>query len=134
MKAKQPFTYKIQPVEAMRVQEIADVSYGAGSASQPAPPMVRTQIYLSARQQEFLQRQAQREGETMAGIIRRFIDQQMEVPADAWSNNPLLEPTPDDPANDLPEDASINLDHYAYGAPKRYKKLSGKWVPTRAAK
>ena len=94
--------------------------------------MVRTQIYISTRQQEFLQRQAQREGETMAGMIRRYVDEKMLVPTDAWENNPLLEPTPDDPANDLPEDASINLDHYAYGAPKRYEKVDGKWVPTRA--
>ena len=134
MKAKQPFTYKIPNMASSRVQEIADVSYGAGAGSQPSQPMVRTQIYLSTRQQEFLQHQAQREGETMAGVIRRFIDEKMEVPADAWSNNPLLEPTPDDPANDLPEDASINLDHYAYGAPKRYKKVDGKWKPIRAAK
>lgn len=134
MKAKRPFTYKMPPAESSVVQEIADVSHHAVGAGEPSQPMVRTQIYLSARQQEFLQRQAGREGETMAGMIRRFIDQQMEVPEDAWKNNPLLEPTPDDPANDLPEDVSINHDHYAYGAPKRYKKVRGKWVPTRAAK
>ncbi len=121
-------------MDSLKVQEIADVSYNAGAGSAPSQPMVRTQIYLSSRQQEFLQRQAQREGETMAGMIRRFIDEKMEVPADAWKNNPLLEPTPDDPANDLPEDASINLDHYAYGAPKRYKKVAGKWKPTQAPK
>jgi hypothetical protein len=96
--------------------------------------MVRTQIYLSVRQQEFLQREANREGETMAAVIRRFIDEKMTVPDDVWKNNPLLEPTPNDPANDLPEDASINLDHYAYGAPKQYQKTRGKWVPIRAGK
>jgi hypothetical protein len=119
--------------EPPRVREIAEIGLGSGVAS-PAPAMVRTQIYLSVRQQEFLQREANREGETMAGMIRRFIDEKMKVPDDAWANNPLLEPTPEDPANDLPEDASINLDHYAYGAPKRYKKSRGKWVPIRGGK
>ena len=117
MKAKRPFTYKPRNEAAPRVQEIADI----GSAgSEPSQPMVRTQIYLSARQQEFLQRQAQREGETMAGMIRRFIDQKMEVPADAWSVNSLLDLPPEDPAAaHLPEDGSANLDHYVYGTPKR---------------
>ena len=134
MKPKRPFTYSTRPTESLKVQEIADVSYDAGAGSAPSQPMVRTQIYLSSRQQEFLQRQAQREGETMAGMIRRFIDEKMEVPADAWKNNSLLEPAPEDPANDLPEDASINLDHYVYGSPKAFKKVRGKWVPSRPAK
>jgi hypothetical protein len=120
--------------EVGRVQEIAEGDSRSGTAPSTPASMVRTQIYLSARQQEFLQREANREGETMAGIIRRFIDEKMTVPDEAWANNPLLEPTPNDPANDLPEDASINLDHYAYGAPKHYKKSRGKWVAMRPGK
>ena len=111
-------------MESLKVQEIADVSYDAGAGSAPSQPMVRTQIYLSSRQQEYLQRQAQREGETMAGMIRRFIDEKMEVPADAWSTNSLLDLPPEDPAAaHLPKDGSTNLDHYVYGAPKRQTKV-----------
>ena len=134
MKKKQPFRYKVPEIESSKVQEVSDLSCNASGGNSEPQPMVRTQIYLSTRQQEFLQRQAQREGETMAGMIRRFIDQQMEVPADAWTNNPLLDLAPEDPANDLPEDASVNLDHYVYGSPKAFKKVRGKWVPTKAAR
>lgn len=134
MKTKQPFKYKVEEAASPRLQEIADVSHQASAPGEPSQPMVRTQIYLSARQQEFLQRQAQREGETMAGMIRRFIDEQMEVPEGAWKNNSLLDPAPEDPANDLPQDASINLDHYVYGSPKAFKKVRGKWVPSAPAK
>ena len=124
MKAKRPFSYKAHKDESRRVQEIADVSFGAGAGSQPSQPMVRTQIYLSARQQEFLQRQAQREGETMAGMIRRFIDEKMEVPPDAWTTNSLLDLAPRDPAEKhLPKDGSTNLDYYVYGSPKRSRKV-----------
>ena len=122
MKAKRPFSYKTSSEESLRVKEITDVGYHAGGSAEPAQPMVRTQIYLSGRQQEFLQRQARREGETMAGMIRRFIDEKMQVPADAWSVNTLLDLPPEDPAAaDLPEDGSTNLDYYVYGSPKRQK-------------
>lgn len=110
-----------------RVGEFSDLSYEAGEPV-AEQPMVRTQIYLSQRQQEFLQHQAQRKGGTMAGMIRQFIDEKMLVPEDAWEKNSLLDPTPEDPAFDGHEDDSINLDHYLYGAPKRYKKVRGQWV------
>lgn len=110
------------------VEEVSDLSYSANGPVTPAEPMVRTQIYLSPRQQEFLQHEAQRNGETMAAMIRQFIDEKMLVPEDAWEKNSLLDPTPDDPTFDGHEDDSLNLDHYLYGAPKRYKKVRGKWV------
>ena len=111
-------------MKALRVREIADLGENPGTPVEISQPMVRTQIYLSTRQQEFLQRQAQREGETMAGVIRRFIDEKMEVPVDAWSTNSLLEPPPADPAAArLPADGSTNLDHYVYGGPKRPTKV-----------
>ncbi len=98
------------------------MGYNGGAPSEPLHPMVRTQIYLSARQQEFLQRQAQREGETMAGMIRRFIDEKMAVPANAWTTNSLLDLPPEDPAEAaLPVDGSTNLDHYIYGSEKRVR-------------
>jgi len=33
----------------------------------------------------------------MAAVIRKFIDEKMEIPEDAWTNNPILRPWPHDP-------------------------------------
>jgi hypothetical protein len=96
--------------------------------SLPSESMVRTQIYLTRAEHRFLQEEATRLGEPMAAVIRRFIDEKMSVPEDAWINNPMLEPTPEDPEFEGHEDASLNHDHYAYGAPKQYEKRKGKWV------
>ena len=92
------------------------------------PAMVRTQIYLNRVEYDFVQAQATQRGEPMAAVIRAFIDEKMQLPADAWTNNSMLEPTPHDPALNLPEDAAINHDHYLYGTPKKYVKARGHWV------
>jgi len=90
--------------------------------------MVRTQIYLNKLEHEFVRREALRRDEPMAAVIRRFIDEKMEIPEDAWTNNPMLQPTPHDPNWKGDEDGGINLDHYLYGAPKDYIKAKGKYV------
>ena len=92
------------------------------------PAMVRTQIYLNRAEYDFVQAQASQRGEPMAAVIRAFIDEKMQLPDEAWTNNPMLRPTPKDPDFELPEDAAINHDHYLYGTPKKYLKVSGKWV------
>ncbi len=91
-------------------------------------PMVRTQIYLSQQEHEFIQREAKRRDEPMAAVIRGFIDEKMEIPEDAWTNNPMLRPAVPDPDSKGREDGGINLDHYLYGVPKDYIKVKGKWV------
>ncbi len=90
--------------------------------------MVRTQIYLSRSEHEFLRAEAARIGKPMAAIIRLFIDEKMELPVDAWANNPMLRPTPIDPGFETAPDAALNHDHYISGAPKKWIKTSGKWV------
>jgi len=97
-----------------------------------AKTMVRTQIYLSRAEHDFLQAEAGQRGEPMAAIIRSYIDEKMRLPEDAWVKNPMLEPTPEDPGFKLPEDAAINHDHYLYGTPKKYVKVKGRWVPAEA--
>ncbi|MEQ2008481.1 MAG: hypothetical protein ABMA26_17005 [Limisphaerales bacterium] len=92
------------------------------------PAMVRTQIYLSRVEYDFVQAQATQRNEPMAAVIRAFIDEKMQLPSDAWTSNPMLEPTPHDPALNLPEDAAINHDHYLYGTAKKYVKARGQWV------
>jgi hypothetical protein len=91
-------------------------------------PMIRTQIYLNKHEYDFVQREASRRDEPMAAVIREFIDEKMEIPEDAWTNNPMLEPTPHDPAFVGHEDSGINHDHYLYGTPKNVIKVKGKWV------
>ena len=94
--------------------------------------MVRTQIYLTRSEHEFVSAEAARQGGPMAAIIRSYIDEKMRLPDAAWRNNPMLEATPKDPGFVLPEDAAINHDHYLYGAAKKYLKKRGKWVPVKA--
>ena len=92
------------------------------------PPMIRTQIYLSQREYDFLQTEARRRAAPMAAVIRNFIDEKMAVPEDAWMNNPMLAPTVPDPSWKSPEDGGINHDHYLYGSPKKWIKVKGKYV------
>jgi hypothetical protein len=104
------------------------VAAAAVVAPEPAPPMVRTQIYLTKREYDYLQAESARRGEPMAAIIRSFIDEKMEIPAEAWENNPLLAPPADDPDWQGHEDGAINHDHYIYGCPKKWVKRNGQWV------
>ena len=95
--------------------------------------MVRTQIYLSRAEHEFVQKEAARQNVPMAAIIRQYIDDNMEAPDNAWTNNPMLAPSAEDSTWEGHEDASINHDHYIYGTPKRFMKSNGKWVETALA-
>ena len=90
--------------------------------------MIRTQIYLSQDEHNFLQIEAKRRGEPMAAVIRGFIDEKMAVPEDAWTNNPMLRSAEVDPAWKGHEDGGRNKDHYLYGTPKEWIKVKGKWV------
>ncbi len=91
-------------------------------------PMIRTQIYLNQEEHNFVRREASRRDEPMAAVIRGFIDEKMEIPEDAWTNNPMLKPWPRDPNWKGHEDGGINLDHYLYGVPKDYIKVNGTYV------
>jgi hypothetical protein len=92
--------------------------------------MVRTQIYLSHAEHEFVLGEAGRRKLPMAAVIRQYIDEQMEIPDVAWANNPMLQATDDETAG--PEDGSLNHDHYVYGAPKRFVKKDGAWAKAAA--
>src|SRR5579871_4033124 len=91
MKARKPIKYPSLQSSGSELKE-AGVASGTGTG-----PMVRTQIYLSQAEHDFVQREAARREEPMAAVIRGFIDEKMELPADAWTNNPMLEPTVSDP-------------------------------------
>lgn len=106
--------------------EAAPPAYAA-SPNAVQEPMIRTQIYLSRAEYEFLQTESTRSGEPMAAVIRALIDERMALPDDIWENNPMLA-EPVDPDFIGPEDGSINHDHYIYGCPKKWVKQGGKWV------
>jgi len=109
----------------MILQE-APTPYGA--SLDEAKTMIRTQIYLTRAEHEFLQSEANRRSEPMAAVVRGFIDEKMQIPDDAWTNNSMLQPTVDDPNYVGREDGSLNHDYYVSGGSKKYKKIRGKWV------
>lgn len=122
---------KYSPVTGAGADTLQDRPLLGDPDSSRAPAdaaMVRTQIYLSRSEHEFVQTEAARQGMPMAAYIRSLIDARMALPDEAWANNPLLNP-PADPAFVGPEDGVINHDHYIYGTPKRWIKQRGKWVP-----
>jgi hypothetical protein len=122
MKGKKPVKYPAPKRSAFELKETAEL------VDSPAEPMIRTQIYLSKAEHEFLQAEARRREKPMAAVIRSFIDEKMEIPKDPWKDNPILRPTVASPYDDGREDAGINLDHYLYGVPKDWIKVKGEWV------
>jgi hypothetical protein len=122
MKARKPIKYPQHKSSAAKLKEAA-----VADEVQDAP-MVRTQIYLNREEYDFVQTEARRRNEPMAAVIRNFIDEKMEIPEDAWTNNPMLRPWPHDPDWKGHEDGGINHDHYLYGVPKNVIKVKGKWV------
>jgi hypothetical protein len=98
------------------------------SLSATTDAMVRTQIYLSRAEHDFVRAEAKRRNEGMAAVIRGYIDERMGVKDDIWQSNPLLQPPVDDPDYVHRPDGVVNHDHYIYGGPKKHKKVKGKWV------
>ena len=122
MKARKPIKYPPHKNSAAELKEAAIAD------EVQAAPMVRTQIYLNREEYDFVQTEARRRNEPMAAVIRNFIDEKMEIPEDAWTNNPMLRPWPHDPDWKGREDGGINHDHYIYGCPKKWIKVKGKYV------
>jgi hypothetical protein len=122
MKTRKPLKYQPHKGSAAEMKEAAVADKVQDM------PMVRTQIYLNREEYDFVQAEARRCNEPMAAVIRNFIDEKMEIPEDAWTNNPMLRPWPHDPDWKGNEDGGINHDHYLYGCPKKWIKVKGKYV------
>jgi hypothetical protein len=90
--------------------------------------MVRTQIYLSQAQYDFLHAEGKRRNRPMAAVLRDFIDEKMRVPDEVWKNNPLLQPPAEDPDYRPRGDGVVNHDHYIYGGEKKHRKVKGRWA------
>jgi hypothetical protein len=115
--------YKQSAPKPYELKEAAVTSLSADAES-----MVRTQIYLSRAEHDFVRAEAERRNEPMASVIRGFIDERMGVTDAIWHSNPLLQPPVDDPDYVHRPDGVVNHDHYIYGGPKKHKKVKGKWV------
>lgn len=102
--------------------------YQAKATEGATAEMVRTQIYLTSKEHDFVSGESRRLQKPMAAVIRDYIDEKMRVPEDAWANNPLLQEPAGDTDFEGREDGAINHDHYIYGGPKKYKKVKGKWA------
>ncbi len=94
-----------------RFRDISDISYRTKNDI----AKVRTQIYLSETQREFLNRESKRTGQSMAELIRDYIDEKMTPNEDIWDTNSLLAPAPEDPAFVGHEDGSVATDAIIYG-------------------
>lgn len=122
-KAKKRRRVTLPPMELKEESPTCSVAGHRGSGA-----MVRTQIYLSRSEHEFVRAEARRRDEPMASVIRSFIDEKMTLSEEDWAANPLLQPPVEDPAYVARPDGAVNHDHYISGGPKKYKKIRGKWV------
>lgn len=83
----------------------------------PEPELLRTQVYLTREEHQFLQAEANRMDTSMASILRGIIDERMRVPEKGWSSNPLLAGPVEDSRFEGHEDGALNHDVYIYGKP-----------------
>ena len=93
---------------------VGDVS--AEYQAEPKSSLVRTQVYLAESHREFLAREANQRGVSMATLLREWIDEKMNPGNESWERNPLLEATPEDPSFEGHEDGSMNSDRHIYGS------------------
>ncbi|MCB1230270.1 MAG: hypothetical protein KDN19_08395 [Verrucomicrobiae bacterium] len=99
--------------EDSRLKDITDLSYHVSGRD---TSKVRTQIYLSEAQRDFLNRESKRTGFSMAELIRHYIEEKMNPNEDIWEANSLLAPAPEDPDFEGHEDGSVNTDAIIYGS------------------
>ena len=119
---------KTKRTKAPRPNEPTELKEAVAEYRTTPAAMVRTQIYLSKPEYDFLQAEGKRRDEPMAAVLRGFIDEKMRVPDEVWENNPLLDPPVNDPDYKRRGDGVVNHDHYIYGGAKKYKKVKGKWA------
>ena len=91
--------------------------------------MTRTQIYLPKSQLDALRTRAHKGGTTVSDVVRRIIDMELSLSKReneiATPGESLLEAARriSKLGKPGPKDLSMNLDHYLYGTPKRYKNI-----------
>ncbi|PID81805.1 hypothetical protein CSB20_01120 [bacterium DOLZORAL124_64_63] len=89
-----------------------NVKGGAGREEETG--LVRTQVYLTPEQRDFLRNEGRRKGVSMAGALRQLVEERMRPGGSGWEGNPLLD--------EVAEDASFtgagsgNVDEAVYGS------------------
>ncbi len=82
--------------------------------------MIRTQIYIPKELHRELLKYANRNGQSMAGVVREFIQEGVEKNALYYkSGKETLKAMLEYNFKGGPKDLSKNLDHYLYGGPKK---------------
>jgi len=88
---------------------------GAATASEPKE-MVRTQIYLTPQQRDFLRSEGLRRGVSMAAAIRAMVEEKMRPGGGGWVGSPLLEATAEDATFQSDGHGSVGSDQNIYGS------------------
>ena len=75
----------------------ADVHLRDGDSASVQEELVRTQVYLSVEQRDFLRDEGQKHGVSMAAALRKIINERMKPAVVSWEGNPLLDDVVVDP-------------------------------------
>lgn len=86
-----------------------------GDSSSVQEELVRTQVYLSVEQRDFLREEGQKRGVSMAAALREVINERMKPAVVNWEGNPLLEEVVGDPEFSSSGTGSLDADAAVYG-------------------
>ena len=89
---------------------------GVAESKDELKEMVRTQIYLTPQQRDFLRSEGRRRGVSMAAAIRAMVEEKMKPAGDAWQGNSLLESAAEDASFQSDGSGSAASDETIYGS------------------
>ncbi len=87
----------------------------SGVSGGEASELVRTQVYLSVGQRDYLQSEGKRRGISMAAALREIISESMRPAAASWVGNPLLDEVVEDVDFKSSGSGSESVDESVYG-------------------
>lgn len=89
---------------------------GVSEGKDEPKEMVRTQVYLTPQQRDFLRSEGRRRGLSMAAAIRAMVEEKMKPAGDAWQGNSLLESAVEDASFQSDGRGSVGADETIYGS------------------
>ena len=93
----------------------ADVHLRDGDPASVQEELVRTQVYLSVEQRDFLRDEGQKRGVSMAAVLRGIINERMKPSVVHWEGNPLLDDVVVDLGFKSTGTGSLDADAAIYG-------------------
>jgi len=93
----------------------ADVHLRDGDSSSVREELVRTQVYLSVEQRDFLRDEGRKRDVSMAAALREIINERMKPAVVSWEGNPLLDDVVVDPGFKSTGAGSLDADASIYG-------------------